>query len=371
MVQYTDTAKITTTYNNNRLKLKRINRIRYGKSMINEVKYFMSCGEDRNIYLWKHFSDNDMDRLNSINDNKNINSFSLSSSLDINDDDDNFRCIKPLKIFSGYHGYEILDIDICNDNTNSIFASCGIDKSIFIWDVKNSIVIRELKSIENFKTNSISFLDSNVSSAASNGSNIIASGSDDKLVKLWDLRNRSAYQPIQILDDATDSITHVIIAGDLIIASSADGRIRQYDVRKGTLSIDHISNQPVSFISISNDRKKILASTLGDPNIDISSANSQAVLNLIDINSGKILKSFMGHENNYFKVGNCFDNTDENIITGSEDGSLFIFDAKTCHLKQKIQYLSPEKLSISDVSFHPTKQCLITSAHDGICRVLA
>jgi mitogen-activated protein kinase organizer 1 len=46
--------------------------------------------------------------------------------------------------------------------------------------------------------------------------NVIATGSFDNSVKLWDLMS-SSYKPIQVLDDFKDSITKVAWTDDQII----------------------------------------------------------------------------------------------------------------------------------------------------------
>ena len=43
--------------------------------------------------------------------------------------------------------------------------------------------------------------------------NVIATGSFDNSVKLWDLMS-SSYKPIQVLDDFTDSVTKVLMKDD-------------------------------------------------------------------------------------------------------------------------------------------------------------
>lgn len=43
--------------------------------------------------------------------------------------------------------------------------------------------------------------------------NVIATGSFDNSVKLWDLMS-SSYKPIQVLDDFTDSVTKVLMNDD-------------------------------------------------------------------------------------------------------------------------------------------------------------
>lgn len=60
-----------------------------------------------------------------------------------------------------------------------------------------------------------------------------------KTVRLWDMRARQRL-PLQILDDAKDSVMDVCISGDKIYTASVDGYVRTYDLRAGQLRQDYL-----------------------------------------------------------------------------------------------------------------------------------
>ncbi len=76
---------------------------------------------------------------------------------------------------------------------------------------------------------------------------MIATGSFDNSVKIWDILNPQSFKPVQILDDFKDSVTKVIFSDTQIICSSVDGYIRTYDIRMGKLLKDNIVS-PINYI---------------------------------------------------------------------------------------------------------------------------
>ena len=110
---------------------------------------------------------------------------------------------------------------------------------MFLWDCVTGRIIRQFQG-HHLKVNSISFNDD---------SSVLASGSDDKSVRLWDMRASSSRYPIQILDDAKDSIGSICIRGATIGVGSVDGHVRIYDIRKGSMTSDYLEGKTsISFI---------------------------------------------------------------------------------------------------------------------------
>ena len=93
-----------------------------------------------------------------------------------------------------------------SDNTR--FASCGGDKVFYVWDVLTGKYIRKIVA----HMNRINTLGLNLAE------NVIATGSFDNSVKIWDLQS-SSFKPIQVLDDFKDSVTKVMFTDDQIIAA--------------------------------------------------------------------------------------------------------------------------------------------------------
>ena len=68
---------------------------------------------------------------------------------------------------------------------------------------------------------------------------VVASGSYDATVRLWDCKSQST-KPIQVLEDARDSVSSLHVVGHEIVTGSVDGKMRVYDLRMGMLYVDTI-----------------------------------------------------------------------------------------------------------------------------------
>ena len=59
---------------------------------------------------------------------------------------------------------------------------------------------------------------------------------------MWDLRSQQG-KPIQVLSEAKDSVTCIVIQDREIVASSVDGHVRTYDLRVGQLTADFFDRE--------------------------------------------------------------------------------------------------------------------------------
>jgi mitogen-activated protein kinase organizer 1 len=69
----------------------------------------------------------------------------------------------------------------------------------------------------------------------------MCAGSFDATVRLWDTRAGGG-KAMMTLGEARDSISCVSVAGAEIWAGSVDGRVRVYDIRTGSMSVDVIGS---------------------------------------------------------------------------------------------------------------------------------
>ena len=119
--------------------------------------------------------------------------------------------------------------------------------------------------------------------------------------------------PIQILDEAHDSVTSVKISTTEIITGSVDGHVRTYDLRMGQLRSDYLGH-PVTSLQPTKDGSTILAGTL------------DSTIRLIDTTNGTLLNSFKGHTNESYRTKACFGFGEASVICGDEEGFVWCWD---------------------------------------------
>lgn len=66
---------------------------------------------------------------------------------------------------------------------------------------------------------------------------MVVSGSFDATVRIWDSRSQST-KPLQVLEEARDSISSLKVEGWDIIVGCVDTMVRIYDLRMGIVCAD-------------------------------------------------------------------------------------------------------------------------------------
>lgn len=265
-------------------------------------EYCMTCGSDKSIKLWNPYK----------------------SVL--------------LKTYNG-HGYEVLD---CTSSTdNSKLSSCGADRTVVLWDVSTGKVIRKYRGHIS-RVNCVKFNQPDCS--------IIVSGSYDSTVRCWDTRSRSV-EPIQIIDDAKDSVTSIQVSEEEILTGSVDGYVRTYDIRKGQLQEDCLG-ESVTSVCFTNDKQCILTSLLAN------------TIKLMDRDNGTVLNSFEGHVNKEYKLDSCVTCDDTHVMSGSEDGNIYFWDLIEANVVAKTE--NAHKGVVFSMTKHPSKNVILTAGTDSV-----
>eukprot|EP00392_Amoebophrya_sp_AT5.2_P000015 g15.t1 len=241
--------------------------------------------------------------------------------------------------YEDLHRQEVFSIAVTKDS--SLFYTAGSDSHSCVVDVTEGKVVRKLQG-HTRRLATVKLL------PGLSNDQVLLTASADQCVRLWDARSKRC---AQTLSDAKDCVTDLaVLENDNAIASSImsgagggggkgnkskttsaggpsttivpeytfascslDGRIRQYDIRKGQVYVDPIAD-PLSCISFSNDGLCVLASTLCHK------------IYLLERESGEQLQQYEGHVNSDFQVQSVLDPSDGLVYSGSEDGKIFVWD---------------------------------------------
>ncbi|KIX98555.1 uncharacterized protein Z520_05856 [Fonsecaea multimorphosa CBS 102226] len=221
----------------------------------------------------------------------------------------------PIQKYSA-HGYPILDIACAQDNQT--FASVGGDRAVFLWDVQAAD-----GTLRRFGNNTTQGHTSRITCVAfaGDGDSVLASGSDDTSVRLWDVKSRDA-RPLMVLEEAKDGISSVVVPGNghELVAGSIDGRVRSYDIRTGKVAVDVMPGS-VTSLDVSRDAKTILVGCL------------DGRIRLMDRGDGTCLRAFPpedareGYKNEGLRLRSCLGANEAMVLSGSEsDGIVRAWD---------------------------------------------
>lgn len=173
---------------------------------------------------------------------------------------------------------------------------------------------------------------------------VLASGSDDRSVRMWDLKSRDA-RPVMVLGEARDGVSVVRCCGAEVVVGSVDGRVRAYDVRVGQVVVDVLPG-PVGWIDLAREGGSMLVSCLDGkmrlmdrengaclrtfpeiPSTSTSSNTSSGDVKELEKNRSM---SAIGYQNRSLRLQSCLAQRGGLVLSGSEaDGRVRGWDVLT------------------------------------------
>ncbi|MBW4608007.1 MAG: hypothetical protein KME22_12495 [Hassallia sp. WJT32-NPBG1] len=230
-------------------------------------------------------------------------------------------------------------------NSQGMLASGGDDFSMRLWDVVTGECVRTLKGRNNW-VSSVAFSPSaNLGCDLNNHTlkGIIASGNEDRIVRLWNLETLQATS----LCGHTDCIFSVAFSPDarLLASGSGDQTIRLWDVATG-------------------ECKKVLSGHAGTvtgvafspDNRLLASSSYDRTVKLWDISTGQLLDSIAEH----ITMSVAFSRDSKKLAVGNVEDTVRIWDLET---KQCCQSFKVDSNWVWRVAFNPKSDILATASN--------
>jgi COMPASS component SWD3 len=238
---------------------------------------------------------------------------------------------------------------------SKVLASGSDDKSIRLWDTATGLA---------FPTPFIGHHNYIYSIAFSPKGNMLVSGSYDEAVYLWDVRAARVMRSLPAHSDPVSAVDFVR-DGTLIVSCSHDGLIRVWDTATGQClrTLVHEDNAPVSSVKFSPNGKYVLAWTL------------DSCVRLWDYieGKGKCVKTYQGHVNKQYSLSGAFGTYGEDpahqyafVASGSEEGEVVLWDVSS---KNVLQRLEAHEGAVLSVDTHPTEKLIVSAGLDRTVRL--
>jgi len=240
------------------------------------------------------------------------------------------------------HTQGISDVAVSNDGAT--VATASDDRTIGLWDVERKTRVHTCQG----HTSYVFCVRFNPRC------NLLASGSFDEHVRFWDPRSGSCVREIPAHSDPVTAVDFNARDDDSrLVSSSHDGLMRIWDVASGkcltTLFAE--STPAVCFVRYTPNGRYILSNTL-DCKIRLWDCN----------NPSKCVKLYRNHVNRkYCCMSDFAVSSIKMVVSGSEDGAIYLWDLQTRKQLQKLQTGSSVVLGVAT---HP-KADIIASGGSG------
>lgn len=264
----------------------------------------------------------------------------------------------PIQTYSDGHSHPVAAVAVDPQSTTLVSTS---DRTVVVSDIVSKRVKRRFHS-HSGRVNAV---------ACSNNAEIILSAGYDSKVCLFDGRSWNA-APIQTLEEAKDSVTAALIwqqQGDAadsgtgtvaeIIIASVDGVVRYYDLRMGQIRCDDLGDA-ITGLALTNDGHCAAVSCL------------DGTIRLVERKTGELLHQYSGgHQAGKYGLQVSFTADDCNVVSGSEDGSIVLYDVVEGSVTQTLKrHSSP----VCAIAAHPKREqtsVVISGGYDGSAIVWA
>ena len=216
-------------------------------------------------------------------------------------------------------------------------VSGSSDKTVKLWDVKNQVLLHTFDGHES-GVNSVAF---------SPDAQYIVSGSSDNTVKLWDVENQVL---LHSFNDHKFLVNSVAFSpdGQYIVSGSSDNTIKLWDVKNKVLLHTFNGHEfGVNSVDFSPDGQYIV------------SGSSDKTVKLWDVKEQVFLHTFDSHQGEVNFV--VFSPDGQYIVSGSDDKTVKLWNVKDRVL---LYTFTGRQQVVNSVGFSPDGQYIVSGSSD-------
>jgi serine/threonine protein kinase len=241
-------------------------------------------------------------------------------------------------VFSGYvilhidnstligHSGEVNSLAFSRDRIT--LASGSDDKTIKIWNLNNKKEIRTLKG----------HLDIVYSVAISPDGQILVSGSKDKTIKIWNLQTGQLINTLYGHKDFVDSVT-ISLNGQTIASGSYDHTIKLWNLK--TLQLIH---------TFKGHSAQVLSVAISPDNQTLISGSKDKTIKMWNLNTGQLIRTIQGHSGDVNAI--AINSRGDMFASASDDKTVKVWNLNT---GQEIRTIGTDSADVNAIAF----------SHDG------
>ncbi|MCT7977949.1 nSTAND1 domain-containing NTPase, partial [Laspinema olomoucense] len=216
-------------------------------------------------------------------------------------------------------------------------ASGSNDKTIKLWNVKTG---EEIHTLTGHQAGVWSI-------AFSPEGKALASGSNDKTIKLW---NVETGEEIHTLTGHQDAVTSILFSpdGKILASESADKTIKLWNVKTGEEIHTLTGHQDLVWSIAFSPDGKTLASGSGDKTIK-----------LWNVETGEEIRTLTGHQGGVWVI--AFNPDGQTLASGSNDKTIKLWNVKT---GEEIHTLTGHQNLVWSIAFSPDGKTLASGSGD-------
>lgn len=179
---------------------------------------------------------------------------------------------------------------------------------------------------------------------------ILASGSYDNTIQLWNLPNG---KPLRTLSGHTEKVKSVAFSpdGQILASSSVDKTINLWNIRTGEL-----------LKTFTGHSSFVLSVAFSPDGQMLASSSADKTIKLWNLRTGKLLRTLQGHSGWVYSV--TFSPDGKILANGSDDRTIKLWDVSTGQLMNTIP--DPSGNVVRSVTFSPDGQNLVTGSLNAV-----